>query len=82
MTDIKECEYSQQVKVIKRKRKSYRPKRSRLYKHKADIVCLRKAGASYEDISLWLRKNKRIKITSRNINYFYNKHCMDKNEKS
>ena len=78
MTDKINEQYKQETLKIKIKRKSYRPKRSRLYKYKADIICLRNNGASYADISLWLRTNKRIKTTSRNINYFYKMHCEKK----
>ena len=41
-------------------RKSYA--QSRLTKLRAELVELRKAGASYREISLWLRQHKRIKI--------------------
>jgi len=44
-----------------RRRKSYH--RSRLAKLRTEIVSLRKAGASYREITLWLRRIKRIKTT-------------------
>lgn len=43
------------------RRKSYQY--SRLTKLRAEIVLLRKAGASYREITLWLRREKRIKTT-------------------
>ncbi|KZN63312.1 hypothetical protein N478_03420 [Pseudoalteromonas luteoviolacea S4060-1] len=64
-----------ELRDIQRIRKSERPKRSKLFIHKADIMLLRDSGASFEDIRMWLRKNKRLITTSRNINTFYNKHC-------
>lgn len=70
------------LKSIKKLRKNSRPKRSRLFKFKADIIYLKNNGASYEDIRLWLRTNKRIKMTARNINYYYKKHCKANDEKS
>ena len=44
-----------------RQRKSYT--QSRLIKLRAELVALRKAGASYREISLWLRHSKRTKVT-------------------
>lgn len=44
-----------------RRRKSYH--RSRLTKLCAELVLLRKEGASYRELALWLRKIKRIKVT-------------------
>lgn len=49
----------QQNKI--RKRKLYT--QSRLTKLRAELVALRQAGASYREISRWLRQQKRIKIT-------------------
>ncbi len=42
-------------------RKSY--SQSRLTKLRAELVALRQAGASYREITLWLRHHKRIKLT-------------------
>lgn len=42
-------------------RKTY--PRSRLQKWRAELVALRKAGASYPELALWLRQQKRIKVT-------------------
>lgn len=44
-----------------RRRKFYQ--HSRLAKLRVDLVLLRKEGASYREISLWLRQTKRIKTT-------------------
>jgi hypothetical protein len=49
-----------QLKTLKR-RKSYQ--QSRLIKLRAELVLLRKVGASYREIILWLRQAKRIKTT-------------------
>jgi hypothetical protein len=49
-----------QHKAIRR-RKSYQ--QSRLAKIRTELVLLRKEGASYREISLWLRREKRIKTT-------------------
>ncbi|MCD6040113.1 MAG: hypothetical protein K0S27_1513 [Gammaproteobacteria bacterium] len=43
------------------KRKCYL--QSRLTKLRTELVTLRKAGASYRELALWLRHNKRIKMT-------------------
>lgn len=44
-----------------RQRKSY--SQSRLMKLRSELVKLRKMGASYREISNWLRQDKCIKIT-------------------
>lgn len=36
--------------------------RSRLLPHRAELVQLRQAGASFADLAMWLRKQKRIKV--------------------
>ena len=43
------------------KRKSFQC--SRLKKLRTELVLLRKGGASYREIALWLRQTKRIKTT-------------------
>jgi hypothetical protein len=52
---------------ILRKRKKIQQRKiytqSRLTKLRTDLVKLRQAGASYREISFWLRYDKRIKIT-------------------
>ncbi len=44
-----------------RRRKSFQS--SRLCKLRVELVLLRKEGASYREITLWLRQKKRIKTT-------------------
>jgi hypothetical protein len=36
--------------------------KSRLAKYRAELVTLRQSGASYAEITLWLRKKKRMKV--------------------
>jgi hypothetical protein len=36
---------------------------SRLKKYRAELVSLRKLGASYPELALWLRHEKHIKVT-------------------
>lgn len=48
-----------------RRRKSYH--HSRLTKLRSELVLLRKEGASFRELALWLRKTKRIKITHTTI---------------
>lgn len=55
-----ELEKIRQHKSIRR-RKSYQ--QSRLIKLRTELVLLRKGGASYREIILWLRQTKRIKTT-------------------
>jgi hypothetical protein len=44
-----------------RRRKSYQ--QTRLMKLRTELVSLRKEGASFREILLWLRQTKRIKTT-------------------
>jgi hypothetical protein len=44
-----------------RKRKAYQ--HSRLQKFRVELIGMRKAGGSFRELSLWLRKIKRIKVT-------------------
>jgi hypothetical protein len=44
-----------------RRRKSYH--QSRLAKLRTELVLLRKEGASFREITLWLRRTKRVKTT-------------------
>jgi hypothetical protein len=44
-----------------RRRKSYQ--QSRLAKLRTELVLLRKEGASFREITLWLRRIKRVKTT-------------------
>jgi len=53
-----------------RKRARRRPYRaSRLDRHRAEIEALRKMGASLEDIRLWLRRYRRVRISRRAVLY-------------
>jgi hypothetical protein len=59
-----ELESIRRRKGIQR-RKSYQ--RSRLAKLRAELVSLRKEGASYRELTLWLRQTKRIKMNHTTI---------------
>jgi len=48
-----------------RRRKSY--PYSRLTKWRTELVSLRKEGASFRELTLWLRKHKRIKMSHTTI---------------
>ena len=37
--------------------------KSRLVKHRAELEKLRAAGATYAELALWLRKEKRMKVS-------------------
>ncbi len=43
------------------RRKSYRV--SRLTRFRAELVELRRAGASYPELATWLRRQKRVKVS-------------------
>jgi len=61
-----------QLQEIRRRRKRARrrPYRaSRLDRHRAEIEKLRKMGASLEDIRMWLRRYRRVRISRRAILY-------------
>lgn len=53
------------------RRKTYA--HSRLAKLRSQLVMLRKEGASYRELSLWLRKSKRIKINHTTVMRFLEK---------
>lgn len=57
----------QQIRQQKRLRQRKLYTQSRLNRYRAELVALRKAGASYRELVLWLRKNKRIKITHTSV---------------
>jgi hypothetical protein len=44
--------------------------KSKLTKHRAELVKLRIAGASYADLALWLQKEKRVKIDRSNVRLY------------
>lgn len=67
-----------EVLAAVKEQRSVRKKRctwgkSKLIKWRAELMKLKKAGASYEDMQFWLRKEKRIKIDPSNICRFLNK---------
>jgi len=43
------------------RRQPYR--RSRLMRYRAELVALRRAGASYPDLVVWLRTEHRVKVS-------------------
>jgi len=45
----------------KMRRRSYH--RSRLTKWRSELVAMRKAGGSFRELTIWLRRMKRIKMT-------------------
>lgn len=53
------------------RRKLYR--KSSLDKHRAELVALRKAGASLADLTEWLRKNCRLRIHRSSIGRYLHK---------
>jgi hypothetical protein len=48
-----------------KQRKAYA--QSRLNRYRAELVALRKAGASYRELALWLRQQKRIKTSHSSV---------------
>lgn len=64
-----------QIEDIKRRRKRRRLSSSRLNRHLNDILYLHMVEeASYADIALWLRQNKRIKVSKQAVQQFTKKH--------
>ncbi len=62
-----------ELTALKEQRKIMRQqtyRKSRLLKFRAEIVELRKAGASLHDIALWLRQKKRIKVSHTTVMRF------------
>jgi hypothetical protein len=45
--------------------------KSRLVKHRAELVKLRKAGASFADLAIWLRRKKRIVVNRSTVLRFF-----------
>jgi hypothetical protein len=58
------------LKSIRRRQTFYT---SRLKKYRAELIELRRAGASYREIALWLKHNKRLKITHTSVMRYLNK---------
>lgn len=50
--------------IRERRAKTRHPtyRKSRLARYRADLVSLRKSGASYPEIAIWLRQKKRVKV--------------------
>ena len=44
--------------------------KSRLVPYRAELVQLRRAGASYDDIVFWLRTKKRVKVANTTVMRF------------
>ena len=53
------------------KKKHYH--KSRLTRYQAELVHLRNGGASYNEIALWLRLEKRIKVAHTTVMRYLNK---------
>jgi hypothetical protein len=47
--------------------------RSRLIPYRAELVKLRQAGGSYADLTVWLRKAKRVKMDSSSVRRYLQK---------
>ena len=48
------------VRAVARRRTTWG--KSRLAKHRSELVKMHAAGASYADLALWLRTEKRVKV--------------------
>ena len=47
--------------------------RSRLVKHRAELVHMRQQGASFGDLVVWLRKEKRLKVERSTVKRYLDK---------
>ena len=62
-----------ELTAVREHRKTLRQqtyRKSRLLRFRAELVALRKTGASLHDIALWLRQKKRIKISHTTVMRF------------
>lgn len=62
-----------ELTALKEQRKTMRQKvyrKSRLTRYRAELVALKNAGASLNDIALWLRQKKRIKVSHTTVMRF------------
>ncbi len=62
-----------ELTTIHNQRKTMRQqayRKSRLGRYRAELVALRKAGASLHDLALWLRQKKRIKVSHTTVMRF------------
>jgi len=65
-----------ELAAIKQRRADMRRKRwrlSKLMKHRTELVEMRRAGASYRDLQLWLRVKKRHRVSDTTIQRFLTK---------
>jgi len=65
-----------ELTAIHNQRKTMRQqtyRKSRLMRYRAELVALKKAGASLHDIALWLRQKKRIKVSHTTVMRFLRK---------
>lgn len=71
MFDAKETltNIQQYRRTIRRQRYA----RSKLQRYRAELVQLRQAGASYGDLIMWLKKEKRMKTTHTTVMRFLKK---------
>lgn len=60
-----------QLRSIAKRRRTWG--KSRLVPHRAEMVKLRNAGASFADIQLWLRKERRIKVVESTVRRYLQK---------
>lgn len=65
-----ELETLRQYQAIRRKKQFWH---SRLTQHRAELVQLRQAGASYRELALWLRREKRMRFSHTTIARFLEK---------
>lgn len=54
-----ELEAIRKRKALSRRRRFYK---NRLERYRAELIELRQSGASYRELSLWIRTNKRWKV--------------------
>lgn len=47
--------------------------KSRLVPHRAELVAMRRAGATYAELTLWLRTERRIKINESSVRRYLQK---------
>jgi hypothetical protein len=78
--DNKVSDLRVQINEISKIRKKRIYSRSRLNKHLEEILLMRfdpEINASYIEISMWLRKHKRIVVTLQAVKYFIDKHTKE-----
>lgn len=60
-----------QLRAVARRRRTWG--KSRLIPHRAELVKLRLAGASFADLQLWLRTKQRLKVAESTVRRFLQK---------